>query len=284
MVEITPGLLENIIKIIIFLVVTIAVYIVLNTIVKKGLVKRAKTKKMRHNIIVFTSLISYIFIFLAIIFLIVSLTGGITGIGLAAGLLTAALGWALQRPITGIAAWIMVVITKPFEIGDRVIIGSVRGDVLNITITHIYLSEFGGTIGGEEISGRVIIIPNAVLFEQNVINYTAQDEYILDEVAFTITYDSHIDLAKNIAKTAAEKITKDFLLYAPGKPFMRSNFQASGVDVRLRYYTIASRRDDVHSKITEEIFKAIMKEDRVNFAYPHTEVYINKRTKRNRKR
>ena len=232
---------------------------------------------MKHNVIVFTSLVSYLFVFLAILFLVLSLTGGLTSIGIAAGLLTAALGWALQRPITGIAAWLMVIVTKPFEIGDRIIIGNVRGDVVNITITHIYLSEFGGTVGGEETSGRIVIIPNAVLFEQNVINYTAQNEFILDEVAFTITYSSHIDLAKNIAKKAAEKVTKEFIENVPVKPFIRSNFQPSGVDIRVRYYTIASKRQETNSKITEEIFKAIMKEKKVKFAYPHTEVYLNKK-------
>ena len=283
-VEIFGTFNGNLTKVIIAISAIILIYFFTNITLRSILLKKSKTKKMRHNVIVFSGLTTYIIIFLVIVFLIISLTGGITGIGITAGLLTAALGWALQRPITGIAAWLMVIITKPFEIGDRIVIGSVRGDVSNITITHIYLNEFGGTIGGEETSGRTVIIPNSVLFEQNVINYTDRDEYILDEVGFTITYSSHIELAKKIAKETAEKITKDFIEKVPSKPFVRSNFQASGIDIRLRYYTIASKRDDVHSKITEEIFKEIMKEKKIEFAYPHTEIYLNKRNSQNRKR
>ena len=271
-------------KIIADLLIIIAVYIFLNTVVKRFLTRKAKTKRGKHNVIVFTSLISYLFLFISVLFLILSFTGGLASVGIAAGLLTAALGWALQRPITGIAAWLMVIITKPFEIGDRIVIGSVKGDVSNISITHIYLNEFGGTVGGEEISGRVIVIPNAVLFEQNIVNYTAQDEYILDEVAFTITYSSHIELAKSIAKKAAEKVTDDIIEKVPAKPFIRINFQASGVDIRVRYYTVASKRQEINSKITEDIFKEVMKEKKVDFAYPHTEVYFNKRTPQNKKR
>ncbi len=264
------------IKVLVTSILVIVLYIFLNTIIKKILIKNARTKKMRHNVIVFTGLLSYLVIFFGIFFLILSFTGGLVSIGITAGLLTAALGWALQRPITGIAAWIMVIATKPFEIGDRIVIGGVRGDVINITITHIYLSEFGGTIGGEETSGRLVVIPNSVLFEQNIINYTAQNEYILDEVAFTITYKSHLDLAKKIAKESAEKVTEDILQYVPMKPFIRSNFQASGIDIRIRYYTIASRRQEINSRITEEIFKKIMKEKKIDFAFPHTQVIMGK--------
>lgn len=266
----------NIIKLLITALIVLFVYIFLNTFLKLFLLKRVKTKKMRHNVIVFTSLVSYIFILVVVIFSIISVTGGFTGLGIAAGLLTAALGWALQRPITGIAGWVMVILTKPFGIGDRIIIGGVKGDVSNITLTHIYLNEFGGTVGGEEISGRIIIIPNAVLFEQNVVNYTSQNDYILDEVAFTITYKSNLEFAKSIAIKVAKEMTKDFLDSSPSNPFVRSNFQASGVDICVRYYTVASKRQEINSKITEEIFKRIMKEDKVEFAFPHTQVIIDK--------
>ncbi|MBU1136215.1 MAG: mechanosensitive ion channel family protein [Nanoarchaeota archaeon] len=277
MINFSPEIGVDLLRGIISLAVIIAIYIFINTILKKVLIKKVFSKKMKHNIIMFTSLVSYLFLFLSIIFLVMSYTGGFVGVGITAGLLTAALGWALQRPITGIAAWIMVILTKPFEIGDRIIIGQVKGDVSNITLTHIYLNEFGGTVGGDEISGREIIIPNAVLFEQNVVNYTAQSDFILDEVGFTITYKSHIDIAKSIAKKVTEKATKDFITIVPLKPFVRINFQASGIDVRIRYYTIASKRQEINSRITEEIFKEIMKEKKIDFAFPHTQVVFDKK-------
>lgn len=255
----------------------ILTYILINTFLKKVLLKKVRTKRMKHNTIVFVSLISYLFVFISIIFLVISVTGSSVSLGVAAGLLTAGLGWALQRPITGVAAWIMIISSKPFEVGDRIIVGGVKGDVSNITLTHIHLKEFGGTIGGEETSGRIIFVPNSILFEQNIINYTSQNNYILDEVAFAVTYASDIDKANEIARKTAEKITKDISEQVHQKPFTRSNFQPSGVDIRVRYYTIAADRQEVSSKITEEISKQIKKERRVKFAYPHTEVFLNKR-------
>jgi len=228
---------------------------------------------------IFSNIVTYSFIIVGFLAVIFSYTGNIFSIGLTAGLLSAALGWALQRPITGIAAWIMVVVAKPFEIGDRIIIGGVRGDVSNITLTHIYMKEFGGTIGGEEISGRVIMVPNSVLFEKDLINYTIQDEYILDEVSFAITFNSNIDLAKDVCVKAVKgvlKKIKDPSYQRFPKPYMRFNFQSSGIDVRIRYYVSADRRQEYSSKITEAIFKTIQAEKSVDYAYPHTEIVYKK--------
>ena len=109
-----------------------------------------------------------------------------------------------------------------------------------------------------------------------MINYTLTDEYILDEVVFTVTYKSDLKLSKMIAIKSAEKILKDFFEKVTKKPFVRLNFQPSGIDVRVRYYTIASERQRVNSDITEEIFKNIMGEKKIDFAYPHTRVSLEK--------
>ena len=268
---------DTLLRIMLSISAIILAYILINTFLKKALIKKVRTKRMKHNIIVFISLISYLFVFISIIFLVISVTGTSLSLGVAAGLLTAGLGWALQRPITGVAAWIMIITSKPFEIGDRIIVGTVKGDVSNITLTHIHLKEFGGTVGGEETSGRIIFIPNSILFEQHITNYTSQNNYILDEVAFTITYASDIDKANEIARKTAEKMTKDVLEHMHQKPFTRSNFQQSGVDIRVRYYTVAADRQEINSKITEEISRQITKERKIKFAYPHTEVFLNKR-------
>jgi small-conductance mechanosensitive channel len=264
-----------IIQILVVMLIVFVIYFVAVSFSKRALLKKAKTKKMKHNVIIFFNLLTYLFVIIFFLSIVLYFSGGSLGIGLAAGLLSAALGWALQRPITGIAAWIMVVATKPFGIGDRIIIGSVKGDVANITLTHIHLSEFGGTIGGEETSGRYVIIPNAVLFEQNVINYTSLDEYILDEVAFSITYGSDLNVAKKVSIQSAKKILNQAFDKIYKEPFIRINFQPSGIDVRVRYYTIASERQKINSEISEEIFKNITKEKKAEFAFPHTKIIFD---------
>ncbi len=277
--QIPEIILQNMqyIKPVLTFLVALFIYIIVKNLLRQTLRKRVKSKRMTHNITIFINILTYSFVFITILFITLSITGDLLSIGITAGLLTAALGWALQRPITGIAAWIMVVFAKPFEIGDRIIIGGVKGDVVNITLTHIYLKEFGGTVGGEETSGRVIMIPNSVLFEKDVINYTFQDDYILDEISVSVTYESEIEKAKTICINAAKKITKDFLERAPRHPYLRLNFQPSGVDIRVRYYTPAGKRQEYNSNITEEILKDITKTKGVEIAYPHSEILFRKK-------
>jgi len=242
---------------------------------KTKLLQKAKGKKEKSNVKIFFRVAQYTLVSLLIIFAILSYTGSLTGIGITAGLLSAALGWALQRPITGVAAWLMVVIKRPFEIGDRVIIGNVKGDVVDITLTHIHIGEIGGTIASEESSGRVILIPNAKLFEQDIINYTKQNELILDQVKFIVTFESNIKKAKEIGKEAANQVLKGYRI--DFQPYVRTWFTSYGIDVTVRYYVPASRREEVSSEITYRIFEKINSQKEVELAYPHTEVVFRKK-------
>jgi small-conductance mechanosensitive channel len=251
------------------LVLLYLVYKIASILTKRALLRNAKTAKQKANVTVFIHVIKYLFIvfgFLAVIFI---STGSLTGLGISAGLFTAALGWALQRPITGIAAWLMVLIRKPFQIGDRIAIGDTRGDVSDISLTHIYLGEIGGTVASEESSGRIILIPNSILFEQKVINYTMQDEFILDEAVTLITYESNLEKAKKICLDAANKYFDKSLKKKKEKPFVRVFQQDSGIHVKVRYKVRTSKRIEVLSNIHNEIINNIAKTKDVNIAYPH---------------
>ncbi len=270
----------TIVSVIIILIAALIIYKLVTAGIRGAVLFRAKTKKQKNNAMVFLSLWRYSFLVLLIIGLIFFLGGDIAGLGLWAGLLTAALGWALQKPITGIAGWIMVITKKPFQIGDRIEIQGVKGDVSDITLTHIYLKEIGGTIATEETSGRVILIPNSKLFEQDIINYTLQDDYILDQVITAITYESNLDRAIKICEEAADKVGKEFASEMSKTPYVRTFFQSSGIDLKTRYYVKASSRIKVASDMTREIFRKISEAKDVEIAYPHTEVVLRKKLKR----
>ena len=126
---------------------------------------------------------TFVWIVIIVIFGVISLSGSIQALGISAGFLGMIIGWSLQQPVTGVAAWLMLILKRPFRIGQRVIIAGIKGDVVDITLTHVILDQVGGTIVGEERSGRSILIPNAILFTQTITNYTFEVEYILSEGA-----------------------------------------------------------------------------------------------------
>jgi len=232
---------------------------------------------MKHNVIIFSNVISYIFIIIFLAIILFHYSGNLLAFGIGAGLFSAAIGWALQRPITGLAAWIMVVVKRPFRIGDRISLNGIKGDVTDITLTHIYLKEVGGTINSEEVSGRVVMIPNSILFEQNIINYTFQDEYVLDEIKISVTYESNLEKAIKICKDVAEKVLEVSSGKNSKEKDVQVSFNDSGIDIKLKYYVKIGERIKLSSEITKGIFKEFAKEKDVDFAYPHTEVILKKK-------
>lgn len=265
---------ESIVNVLYAILILIALLIAYK--VSKRLIIGAMQSQRRTDpeIRQFMAMWRYSFLLAAIIFVIVSLSGSLAAMGLTVAFVSMILGWSLQRPVTGVAAWLMVMIKRPFMIGDRIIIQGVRGDVLEISPTHILLGEVGGTVGGEESSNRGILIPNAVLFDQMVINYAVSDDtkYILDEVPVRVSYDSDYKLAEQTLIGCAQEVTQEIVEDTGSAPEVRAEFFDSGVRMRLRYQSIAVDRQKISTEIVAKIVEAFSKTDQLGFAYPHSAI------------
>ncbi len=261
------------------LAIAYVIFKVLFSLVKRNLLRFAKTKKQKSNVEIFSAVVKYVFVFFLGLYVVFYYSGDWTGLGLGLGLVSAAIGFALQRPIAGIAAWIMIVTRRPFDIGDRIIIGTVKGDVTDISLTHITLKEVGGLIQTEENSGRTILVPNNILFEQNIINYTHQDEFVLTQIEASVTYESNLKKAEKSCFEAAKSITDEFYETIKKDPYVRLYFQASGINISIRFFAPAKRVAEVTSNLTKEVYKRIRKAKDIEFAYPHTQVVMSKKVK-----
>jgi small-conductance mechanosensitive channel len=273
--EILSYIPPNLTNAIIALIALFIIYKILTNLLKKILAKTPYAEESKS----FLNIWRYFFVVIVVIFTIAGSSGSLATIGMSAGLMGAALGWALQKPITGIAAWLMIVTKRPFRIGDRIIIGDMKGDVSDITLTHIHLKEFGGTIGGEERSGREVMIPTSILFDKNITNYTSENKYILDEVTVAITYESNLKKAKQLVEQAASEILKDAVEKSEFKPEARVKFQASGIDVSVRYKVLAPKRQKTASEVSEKLYELITAAEDIEFAYPHNEVILKDKRK-----
>ena len=182
------------------------------------------------------------------------------------------LGMSLQAPISGLAGWVLVSMKRPFRPGDRVQFPNLglTGDIKDIGIMYTVLDQVGGTIGSEEAVGRNILVPNAMLFSQVAINYTARQEagYMLDEVVVRITFDSNWEKAEAILVSAATDLTKDIIKATGMQPYIRSDMYDYGVNMRLRYQTPAKDRAEFAYKLSKRIFEEIQRTPMVDLAIP----------------
>ena len=254
-------------------ITTIVILLILKAILGRfvrGYVYR--NAQLEENAKNFMAVWGYIWTAIVIILGIIGLSGSFRTLGISAGFLGMVLGWSLQAPVTGIAAWLMLILKRPFKIGDRVIIAGITGDVMDITLTHVILNQVGGTVSSEERSGRGILIPNAILFGQTITNYTLEEEYILVEVPVRITFESNWQEAEHILLDAARQVTEDVIKEIGEEPFIRAELFDAGIMMRLRYKTRPTNRAESLSDIVKIIFHEFAKNDTVEFCYAHTEV------------
>jgi small-conductance mechanosensitive channel len=182
------------------------------------------------------------------------------------------LGWSLQAPVSGFAAWLLVSLKRPFRPGDRIQFPNLGlvGDVKEIGAMYTVLDQVGGSVGSEEAVGRFILVPNAMLFSQVVINYTVMQEaaYMLDEVVVRITYDSDWEVAEKTLLGAAESLTREIIEATGMKPYIRSDPYDYGVYMRLRYQARVKDRAEIAYKIYKKIFQDIQQTPSVDLAIP----------------
>jgi small-conductance mechanosensitive channel len=192
------------------------------------------------------------------------------------------LGWSLQAPVSGFAAWVMVTLMRPYRTGDRVQFPTLGliGDIVKFSSMYLTLNQVGGSIGSEDPVGRMVHVPNAMLFGQVVINYThlkstEVSSYILDEALFRVTLDSDWDTVETILLGAARAVTCDIIAKTGTQPYIRADTWDYGTLFRLRYLTDAVDRPRIMYEIVKNATKEIQRNRNVDLAIPY--VYSFKR-------
>ena len=141
----------------------------------------------------------------------------------AIGLVGAGIAFALQRVITAVAGYFVILRGKTFNVGDRIVMGGVRGDVVNLSFMQTQIMEMGqppqvhpGTepamwVHSRQFTGRLVTVTNDKVFDEPVYNYTHEFPYIWDEMRVPIRYQDDCAQAQSILLDAAQRhaITED---------------------------------------------------------------------------
>ncbi len=172
---------------------------------RKILIKTIKNDEEIEGAI---SLWTYLVVFLAILIILINISGNIAAAGISIGLFSAGVAFALQQPLLCIVGWLTIITRRPYKLGDRILIGELKGEVTDVRMMYTILREIGGDILGEEPSGRLIILPNSTILQEPIVNYTSDNPYIFEEVANAITYESDYELAKKIMLEAANEVVE----------------------------------------------------------------------------
>jgi small-conductance mechanosensitive channel len=135
-----------------------------------------------------------------------------------AGLFSAGVAFALQRVITALAGYLVILRGKTFHVGDRITMAGVRGDVIDLRFLQTVVMEMGQPpevqpsdpemwVQARQYSGRIVSISNDKIFDEPVYNYTREFPFIWDELHVPISYKDDRRKAEQILLDAARAHT-----------------------------------------------------------------------------
>ena len=188
--------------------IVLAVMLISSVLLAKKLLKKIFNRKIVDKTQVFNfNLIVDLFASLLMLGIILSLLFANWYTALVSfGIVSLILGFALQNLIISFFGWLYILIRKPYEVGDRIRIGTVYGDVINVSYIDTTLWEFNGDyLSGDHPSGRIIRFANSKVFSEYVYNYSwPLFPFIWNELNLFISYDSDFKFTSETIKRIVE--------------------------------------------------------------------------------
>jgi small conductance mechanosensitive channel len=178
----------------------------------------------------------------------------------AAGL---AVGLALSGTLQNFAGGVLILMLKPFKVGDFIETQGHSGKVRSIQIFNTIINT------GDN---KRIILPNGPVATDSLINYSAESERRVDFL-FGIGYDDDIDQAKNTLLTL---IKADPRIHQDPEPFIAVKELAdSSVNLVVRVWADSADYWGIFFDLTEKVKKTFDQEG-ISFPYPQTDIHLHK--------
>ncbi len=121
------------------------------------------------------------------------------------GVVGAGVAFALQEVIASVAGWAAISLGQFYTTGDRVQLGGIMGDVIDVSPLRTTLMECGDWVKSDLYNGRIVRIANSFVFKEPVFNYSGDFPYVWDEVVIPIRHGSDHHLARALLLRVLEE-------------------------------------------------------------------------------
>ncbi len=238
-----------------------------------------------------TRVTGYVLGFVALIVIARLWIQGIAGLATYLGLVSAGIAIALQDPVTNLAGWLYILIRRPFRVGDRIQVGTSTGDVVDIRPLRFIMLEIGNWVHADQGTGRILHVPNGLVFKNAVANYDEAFGYIWNELDITVTFESDWRGAKKMLEKILEEQKDEIDAHVKKRiddaahvlhikfpkltPVVWTTVVESGVRLTMRYLCKPRARRSSETHIWEQVLDAMAANPKVDFAYPTTRRFDN---------
>jgi len=186
----------------------IVILIVVVRLLRRTLTKRVENVDTRYRLRKVLTFVAYI---VAIFYLVVVFDYRLGELSVLLGVAGVGIAFALQELITSLAGWVAISFGGFYRIGDRVQLGGIRGDVIDIGMLRTTVMELGQWVNGDLYNGRVVRIANSFVFKEPVFNYSGDFEFLWDEITVPVRYGSDRATARRILESCVQEVAGEFI-------------------------------------------------------------------------
>lgn len=189
----------------------IIIIVVVARIVRSSISHYVKDNDSRYRLRKFITFIAYIVVALMISMV---FSDQLSGLTVAFGVAGAGIAFALQEVIASFAGWFAIHFAHFYKTGDRVEVGGIKGDIIDISFLRTIVMEIREWVDGDLYTGRVVRVANSFVFKAPVFNYSGEFPFLWDEIKIPVKYGSDHKLARELIKKSADKVLLDYALEA----------------------------------------------------------------------
>jgi small-conductance mechanosensitive channel len=206
----------------------------------------------------------------------------------ALGILGAGLAIASQEMVGSLVAGLNIAAGSIYRIGDRVRIGDVVGDVMDISLLRTTVMEVGEWVKADQYTGRVVTVANRAVWVSPVYNFTQHWGYLWDEITLPITYESDWQRAAEIMLEQGQTYTKKLQADAEAKlsrmldrfplketkvePTLYLAMTDNWIELTLRFVVDAQERRKVKGQLHRDLLQHIQAEKKIAVASTTIEI------------
>lgn len=245
------------------------IWVIVKSIQRKFLSK-IKDNDNRYRAKKFSGFIGFI---LTIILISIVYSDKLGGLTVAFGVAGAGIAFALQEVIASFAGWLAIMFGSFYKTGDRVQLGGIKGDVMDIGVLRTTIMEVGQWVDGDLYNGRIVLVANSFVFKEPVYNYSGDFPFLWDEIKIPIQYGSNykktneilLKIGKDVSGDLSEKSKQnwDFLQNkyrlenAQTEPMVSLIANDNWVEFTLRYVVDYKRRRFTKTELFTKILNTI---------------------------
>ncbi len=252
--------------------VALLVVVVLVSLIKKQLNQKIKDVDSKYRARKALNMVGYFLVVGVILF---TYSDKLGNIGVALGVAGAGIAFALQELIVSLAGWVNILIAGTVSVGQRVKIGDVKGDVVDIGVMSTTIMEIGDWVDGDLYNGRLISLANSYVFKEKIHNYSAEFPFLWDEITVPVRTESDYKLARKVFNEVLREVCGDYasksaaqwnnltnkyrVENAQVEPMVTLKFDENWITFTLRYVVDYKKRrttkDLIFSRLLDEIAK-----------------------------